>query len=187
MNSRYVKLAAAAVIALAIMLPVSYGTVKAIKKYFTVAEDSVTFEYPEPNGAVSYAYRRGVSVASTDATSEEEARAQLEEFFQLYREGKATEIKPGVWHATLSNGEEFAYAGNPERGGTEFTEEEKAQLKRQTDEINELRKAGKGERTFWKEVEENGTKTRLYKVRYTLSDGRVVTLTEGVGADGKAL
>jgi len=179
MNSRHIKLAVAAVVALAIMLPVSYGTVKAIKRYFTVAEDRVTFEYPEPNGAVSYMYGRSASVASTTAASEQEARAQLEEFLQLYRQGKATQIKPGVWLATLSNGEEFAYAGNPEHLTLEFTEQEKAQLKQQTDEIYELRKAGKGERTFWKEVEENGLRIRLYHVRYTLANGQVITMCEG--------
>ncbi len=180
MNSRYVKLAAAAVVALAITLPVGYGAVKAIKKYF-IAEDSVTFEYPEPNGGFSYTYSRSVSVASNDATTEQEARAQLEEFLQLYRQGKATEIEPGIWKATLSNGEEFAYGGNPENASKqlEFTEEEKVQLKQQADEINELRKAGKGERTFWKEVEDNGVRIRLYNVRYTLPGGQVVTICEG--------
>jgi hypothetical protein len=167
------------VFAPAIMLPVSYGAVKAIKKYFTVAEDRVTFEYPEPDGSFTCTYGRSVSVSSSDATSEQEARAQLEEFLQLYRQGKATQIEPGIWHATLSNGEEFAYGGNPEHSTLEFTEEEKAQLKRQTDEIHELRKAGKGQRTFGKEIEENGTRIRLYHVRYTLADDRVVTLCEG--------
>lgn len=179
MNSRYMKLAAAAVVALAIMLPVSYGAVKAIKKYFKIAQNSVTFEYSEPNGSFSYMYSRGVSVASTDATSEQEARAQLEEFLRLYQEGKATEIEPGVWRATLSSGEEFAYGGNPQNLKMEFTEEEKAQLKQQTDEIKELRKAGKGERTFWKEIEENGIRMRLYRVRYMLSNGQAVTICEG--------
>lgn len=179
MNSRHIKLAVAAVIALAIMLPVGYGAVQAIKKYFTVTEASVTFEYPGPNGVGAYTYGRRVSVTSTSATDEQEARAQLEEFLQLYREGKATQIKPGVWQATLSNGEEFAYAGDPEHATLEFTEQEKAQLKQQSDEINELRKAGKGERTFWKEVEYSGLRVRLYHVRYTLADGQVVTLCEG--------
>ncbi len=179
MNSRYIKLAAAAVIALAIMLPVSYGAIQAIKKYFTVTEASVMFEYPEPNGVGAYTYGRRVGVTSTSATNEQEARAQLEEFLQLYREGKAIEIKSGVWQATLSNGEEFAYAGDPEHTTLEFTEQEKAQLKQQSDEINELRKAGKGERTLWKEVEFNGLRVRLYHVRYTLANGQVVTLCEG--------
>ena len=183
MNSRHIKLAVAAVVALAIMLPVSYGAVKAIKKYF-VAEDRVTFEYPEPNGKTVYTYSRSKTIASTSATSEQEARAQFEEFLQLYREGKATEVQPGVWKATLASGEEFAYGGNPENGarGVEFTEEEKAQLKQQSDEINELRKAGKGERTLLKETEDNGVRIRLYNVRYTLSDGRVVTICEGEAA-----
>lgn len=139
MNSRHIKVAAAAVVALAIMLPVSYGAIKAIEKYFIV-QDTVTFEYPEPNG-VSISHMmvgRGISVANADANSQQEAQAKVK-----------------------------------------FTEEEKAQLKQQSDEIHELAKAGKGERTFWKEVEENGMHIRLYQVRYTLSDGQVVTVCEG--------
>lgn len=178
MISRRIKLAVAAVVAVAIMLPVGYGAAEVIKRYFVVAEDTVTFNYPEPNGATSYMYGRAVSVSSSSAASEEEARAELAEFLQLYRQGKATEVKPGIWKATLSNGEPFAYGGDPEHATLAFTDQEKAQLKQQTDEINELRRAGKGERTFWKEVERDGVRIRLYNVRYTLSNGQVVTICE---------
>jgi hypothetical protein len=144
-----------------------------------VTEACVTFEYPGPNNVGAYTYGRRATVASTSATNEQEARAQLEEFLRLYREGKAIEVKPGVWQATLSNGEEFAYSGDAEHATLDFTEQEKAQLKQQSDEINELRKAGKGERTLWKEVEYSGLRVRLYHVRYTLANGQVVTLCEG--------
>jgi hypothetical protein len=190
MISKRIRMAAAVVVALAVLLPVSYAAVEAVK-HFIVSEDKVSFEYPDPNGGVtSYVYRRSMSVASTDVENEEQARARVEEFRQLYQAGKAVEIKPGVWKATLADGTEFAYGGrDPARAGAgvQFTEEEKAQLKRQSDEVNELRKAGKGERTFLREVEENGMKIRLYQVRYTLSDGGVVTITEGTGPDGKTL
>ncbi len=190
MISKRIKIAAAAVVALVVLLPVSYAAVEAVK-HFIVSEDKATFEYPDPNGGVtSYVYGRSVSVTGTNVENEEQARARVEEFRQLYLAGKAVEIKPGVWKATLADGTEFAYGGSdPARAGAgaAFTDEEKAQLQRQSDEINELRKAGKGERTFLKEVEENGMKIRLYQVRYTLSDGRVVTITEGTGPDGKAL
>jgi hypothetical protein len=190
MISKRIRIAAAAVIALAVLLPVSYAAVEAVK-HFIVSEDKVSFEYPDPNGGVtSYLYGRTISVTGTDIANDEQARARVEEFRQLYLAGKAVEVKPGVWVATLADGTKFGYGGSdPARAGAgvEFTEEEKAQLKKQSDEINELRQAGKGERTFLKEVEENGMKIRLYQVRYTLSDGRVVTITEGTGSDGKAL
>jgi hypothetical protein len=191
MISKRIKIAAAAVVALAVLLPVSYGAIQAVKKYFTLSEDKVSFEYRDPNGGgTSYVYGRSIAVGGTGIENEEQARARIEEFRQLYLAGKAVEVEPGVWVATLSDGTRFAFGGSdPARAGAgvEFTEEEKAQLKRQSDEINELRKAGKCERTFLKEVEENGMKIRLYRVRYTLSDGRVVTLTEGTGPDGRAL
>jgi hypothetical protein len=183
MISKRIKLAAAAAVVLAILLPVSYAAVEAVVKYFTV-EDVVSFEYSEPNGMTSYAVKR-VTVVTTDAArNEAEARVQLEEFSQLYREGKAREIKPGIWQARLSNGELFNYGGDPERVTAQFTPGEKEQLKKQFDEINELRKAGKCERTFLEEIDCDGVKIRLYEVRYTLSDGKVVTLTEGTNADG---
>jgi len=168
------RVAAAATISIAVLLPLSYGAVKAVK-YF-IFEDQVTFEYPEDN----MVYTVGRSIPSYSTNNEEDARKKLEEFKKLYREGKAKEIKPGVWEATLSNGEEFAYEGNPEGINIEFTEEEKEQLKKQFDEINELRKAGKYERTFIKEIEVEvlkGVKFRQYKDRFTLSNGKVITLT----------
>jgi hypothetical protein len=189
MINKRIRIAAAAVVALAVLLPVSYGTIQAVKKYFTVSEDKVSFEYPDPNdGVTSYVYGRSVGVGGTDIENEEQARARIEEFRQLYLAGKAVEVKPGVWKATLADGTEFAFGGSdPARAGAgaEFTEEERAQLKKQSDEINELRKAGKCERTFLEEIERDGMKIRLYRVRYTLSDGRVITLTEGVGPDGR--
>jgi hypothetical protein len=140
----------------------------------------VSFQYPAPNdsGTTSYVFTR--TLRGADGADPETTRAQFEEFFQLYREGKATEIAPGMWRATLANGKEFTFTGNPETDrGAAFTEEEKARLQQVTEEINELRQAGKGERTFWKETENNGMRIRLYNVRYTLSNGEVITLCEG--------
>jgi hypothetical protein len=170
------RVAAAAVIAIAVLLPLSYGAVKAVKHL--IFEDKVSFEYPEDNAV--YTVKRSISVVGGDGTNnEEDARKKLEEFKKLYREGHAKEIEPGVWKATLSNGEEFAYAGDPERISVEFTEEEKEQLKKQFDEINELKRAGKYERTFIKDIEVDGIKISLYKDCFTLSNGKVITLTTG--------
>jgi hypothetical protein len=185
MISKRLKIAAAAVVALAILLPVSYAAVEAVVKYFTVEDiDVVSFQYNEPNNTMSYAVKRVTVVTTDTACNEAEARAQLAEFAQLYRDGKAREIKPGVWQARLSNGELFNYGGDPEHVTAQFTPEEKERLKKEFDEINALRKAGTCERTFLKEVEQDGVKIRLYQVRYTLADGKVVTLTEGANADG---
>jgi hypothetical protein len=54
-------------------------------------------------------------------------------------------------------------------------EEEAGRVNRET---RELKKAGKYERTFLKEVEINGVKRRIYTYRYTLSNGRVVAFNE---------
>ncbi|MHC4105177.1 MAG: hypothetical protein ACYSR9_09565 [Planctomycetota bacterium] len=57
-----------------------------------------------------------------------------------------------------------------------FDDEEQA--KRVWQETQELKKAGKYERTFLKEVERNGVKRRIYQYRYTLSNGEVVKFAE---------
>jgi hypothetical protein len=185
MISKRVKMAAA-VVALAVLLPVSYAAVEAVVKYFTISQDRVSFEVQEPNYAAGFAASRSISIGGTNIATEEEARARLAEFRRLYREGKAKEIQSGVWQVTLSNGELFSYAGDPERVTAVFTPEEKERMKKEFEEIAALQKAGKGERTLIKETEENGVKTRLYEVRYTLSTGKVVTLTEGTTSAGSA-
>jgi hypothetical protein len=100
------RVAAAAIVGIAAMLPLAYGATKVIK-YFTV--DGVK-----------------IIVKNSDIINkEEDARNALEEFGRLYREGKARQVKPGVWVVTLSNGEEFAYSGrNPERAGLPPTQED---------------------------------------------------------------
>ena len=133
------RVAAAAAIAIVVLLPLSYGAAKVIK-HFTIYE--FTFEYPKDNTV----YSVGSSLVAKDDTNintEEDARKVLEEFGKLYREGKATEVKPGVWQVTLSSGEKFAYGGrNPEWVG--LPDAEIKQLwKKLFDKIHERSKAGK--------------------------------------------
>lgn len=63
----------------------------------------------------------------------------------------------------------------------EYADEKQA--RRVYDEINQLRKAGKYEKTLIKEWVENGIVFQLYKVRYTLASGEVVTGNEGQAAN----
>jgi hypothetical protein len=58
----------------------------------------------------------------------------------------------------------------------DFADEEEA--RRVNQETRELKKAGKYERTFLKEIEINGVKRRIYTYRYTLSNGRVMAFNE---------
>lgn len=57
-----------------------------------------------------------------------------------------------------------------------FADEEEA--KRVWQETRELKKAGRYERTFLKEIERNGIRNRIYKYSYTLSNGMVVSFGE---------
>jgi len=174
------RVAAAAAIAIVVMLPLSYGAAKVIK-YFTTFE--ATFEHPEDNVVYSVSSSL-VAKGDTHINTVEDAKKSIEEFVKLYKEGKAKEVEPGVWVVTLSNGEEFAFAGNPEHAALPDSEK-KELFRKQFDEINELRKASKYERTFIKEIEKDGVKIRLYQDRFTLSNGKVVTLTSGEGTDAE--
>ena len=167
------RIAVAAAIAIAVLLPLSYGATKVVKKYFVTFE--AEFEYPEDNTV--YRTIQTTVTAGDDIKSEEDAKKVLEEFGRLYREGKAEEIRPGVWQVVLSNGEKFNYGGDPEILGLSEAERKKL-LKKQFDEIHELKKAGKYEKTYKPEHDYvvNGIKYRYFEARYVLSDGTVKTL-----------
>ena len=169
------RIAAMALIAIAIMFPLSYGAVK-IVKYFIM---ELTFEYPEDN--TTY-----VVTSTFEGKNEENIRETLEEFRKLYNEGKAEEVKPGVWVVTLSSGEKFAYAGdNPEQATLTFSEDEIQLLKEQFDEIHELRKAGDFEKIYKPEhdFEVDGVKYRYFEAHYTLSNGKVVRVGDSEPAE----
>jgi hypothetical protein len=176
------RAAAAAAIAIAVLLPLSYGAAKALK-HFVLMHDEVTFAYPQENA--TYTVTRAISVTGDNIANEQDAKKTLAEFKRLYSEGKADEVKPGVWVVTLADGEKFAYAGDPERINVEFTQEEKEQLKKQFDEINELRKAGKFEKIYKPEHDfvVDGVKYRYFEAWYTLPNGRVVKLGQSEPAD----
>lgn len=171
------RIAGAAAIALAAILPLCYGAVKVIRTF--TAE--VTFEYPEDK-TMYRASSTIVAKGDTYINTLEDARNAIQEFRNLYREGKAEEVKPGVWVATLSNGEQFAYAGDPEKPSLldMDTEEANEIFRERFEEIHELRKAGEFERTPLEDIERNGVIIRLYQDSFTLSDGNVVTLTSAV-------
>ena len=171
------RVAAAAAIAIAVLLPLSYGATKVVKKYFVTFE--AEFEYPEDNTV--YRTIQTTVMAGDDIKSEEDAKKvlkkALEEFGRFYREGKAKEVRPGVWQVILSNGGKFNYGGDPELLGLSEAEQKEV-LKKQFDEIHELKKAGKYEKTYKPEHDYvvNGIKYRYFEARYILSDGTVKTM-----------
>jgi len=163
----------AAAIAIMVLLPLSYGATKTVKRIIKTFE--VKFEYPEGGGV----YGVGGAIGSSEPNfTEEDALEKQQEFYQLYKQGKAEEVEPGVWVATLSNGKGFGYGGDPEMLGLSEAER-KEFLKKQFDEIHELRKAGKFERTFIKVIEVNGAPHRLYEDSFTLSNGKVIKMGAG--------
>ncbi len=169
------RVSTAAVIAIAVLLPLSFGATKVVKKYFTTFETK--FEYPQDDGGV-HVYAAGSAIGSSDPNfTEEDAHKAEREFYELYKQGKAKEVAPGMWMVTLSKGKGFGYSGDPEMLGLSEVEREKL-LKKQSDEIHELKKAGKFEKTYKPEHDYvvNGIKYRYFKARYVLSDGTVKTM-----------
>ena len=166
MKTKITKLAAAVIIGIVVLLPLAYGAAKIVKHFLI---DDI----------------RIVVKDSNKISTEQDAKNAIQEFGKLYREGKAKEVKPGVWVVTLSNGEEFACSShNPEWVGLSPEEKNKL-LKAQNEEIQKLRETGNFERTFIKEVEENGVKIRLYEDRFTLSNSKVITVTFSEGQPPK--
>jgi hypothetical protein len=176
------RVAAAAAIAIAVLLPLSYGATKTIKRIIKTFE--AKFEYPQDDGGVHVIGVRSGIASSDPNFTEEDAHKAKREFYELYKQGKAKEIAPGMWVATLSDGSRFGGNIDPELLGLSEAEQ-KELLKKQFDEIHELRKVGKYERTFIKEVEKNGVKIRLYEDSFTLSNGKVITMGAGEGEQVK--
>lgn len=171
------RVAAAAAIAIAVLLPLSYGATKTVKRIIKTFE--AEFVYPQDDGGVQ-AYKVGGGIGSNDPNfTEEDALKAQREFYELYKQGKAEEVEPGFWFAILSNGKGFGTRDPEMLGLLGLSEaEQKEFLKKQFDEIEELRKAGKFEKIYKPEhdFEINGVKHRFYFARYTLSDGTVKTV-----------
>lgn len=171
------RVAAAAVIAIAVLLPLTYGATQIIK--FVVDEFTVLYGVNDERAKYITAYAFNPTITGDCITNKEEAKKAEKEMLQLIKEGKAEEVNPGIYKGVLSNGEEVIYdtLGIP----IEILQSEnrKEKIKELTEEIQKLKKAGDFERTFLDEVENNGIKIRIYKHRYTLSNGSVITLTTG--------
>jgi len=171
------RVAAAAAIAVAVLLPLTYGATKIIK--FVVEEFTVIYGVDDEHAKYITAYTFNPTITGDCITNKEEAKEAEKEMLQLIKKGKAEEVSSGVYKGVLSNGEEVIYdtLGIP----IEILQSEnrKEKIKELTNEIQNLKKAGDFERTFLDKVENNGIKIRIYKHRYTLSNGSTITLTTG--------
>ena len=171
------RVAAAAAIVIGLMLPISYGAAKVIKKYFVLERKTLhTFNY----GDRTYSVGTCTTVAGDDFANEDEARKAYEEAKHLVKAGKAQEIAPGIYKVVLSDGTIMG-VGGPQA----FQSRE--ELKKQFDEIEELRKAGRFEKIYKPEHDfvVNGVKYRYFEARYTLSNDKVVTIGSSEPANAK--
>ena len=172
------RVAAAATIAVACLVPLSYGAAKIIK--FVTEEFVVTYGADDRNSSHITAYAFNPTVKGDCIDNREDAKLAEKEVLQLIKEGKAEKVSPGEYKATLSNGGEVTYdtLGIP----IEILQSENREegIKELTDEIERLKKAGEFERTFWKVLRTSkGYDLYLYKMRYMLSNGATITLNYG--------
>ena len=174
------RVAAAAAIAIACLVPLSYGAGKIIK--FVVEEFTVMYGFADEDGKHISAYSFNPTVKGDCINNKEDARQAEKEVLQLIKAGKAEEVSSGEYKAILSNGGEVRYdtLGIP----IEILQSEnrKEKIKELTDEIERLKKAGEFERTFLDVVKSSkGHDVYIYKMRYTLSNGATITLNHGTG------
>jgi len=114
------RVATAAAIAIAVLLPLSYGATKTVKRIIKTFE--AKFVYPQDDGGV-HVYGVGSAIGSSDPNfTEEDAREDQREFYELYKQGKAEEVEAGFWFAILSNGKGFG-TRNPEMLGLSEAEQ----------------------------------------------------------------
>jgi len=151
------RVAAAAAIAIAVLLPLSYGATKTVKRIIKTFE--AKFVYPQAG--------------------------KFERTFIKEVEKNGVKIRLYEDRFTLSNGKVITMGAgegvkgiDPELLGLSEAERKEV-LQKQFDEINELRKAGKYERTFIKEIEINGVMHNFYEDSFTLSNGKVIKMGAG--------
>ena len=172
------RVAAAAIIAIAVLLPLTYGATRIIK--FVVEEFNVIYGVDDEQTEYITAYEFNPTITGDCITNKEEAKEAEKEMLQLIKKGKAEEVSPGVYKGVLSNGGEVIYdtLGIP----IEILQSDnrKEKFKELTDEIEKLKKAGEFERTFLDVVKSpKGHDVYIYKTRYTLSNGVTITLNSG--------
>ena len=156
MSNRKTRIVIAALVAIAIGLPLSYGAVKGVKKIVH-----------------RFTWSRTI-VSSSGDLPEQEMKGIVEEAKKLIDEGKAKEVSPGVYEVTLPGNKKVKMAIRTS-DGSEMPEppDEAAAL---FDEVMQLRQSGDFERVEidrW--TEDDGTEVILYQDRFTLADGTVCT------------
>jgi len=157
------RIACAAAIAIACLIPISYGAVKIIKT-FTVEVEGVNITTAEKGDNIN---------------SEKEAKESIKEMLKIIRDGKAKEIRNDkgiyVYKGVRSDGEEFTFGSHSPIEPNGNLGEKRKEVRA---EAEKLREAGKFERTFLKEiVGENGMIIHLYEEVFTLSNGEVFSTT----------
>lgn len=105
MKTKITKFAVVVLIAIAVLLPLSYG---ATKLYTYIFEEEMN-KWTDANN-VTHVTTRKISIRGDNITNEKQAKKAHEEMIRLIKEGKAQEVSPGLYKGTLSDGTKFAFA-----------------------------------------------------------------------------
>ena len=177
MKTRLSKLTAAA-IAFACLVPLCYGVGKLVTTFVIV--DKVVVTFPDENNGGEIAYGGGSAVITDESLNDEEVAGEVEEeVAREFDKDVAKDVEDEV-------DKEVEERGHDLNGPDNATgREEMQQIFR---ELNELRQAGKFERTLVKEDEQNRITIRFYKDHFTLSSGKVITMdVQESWKDGKLI
>jgi len=169
------RIAAAVAIASMVLLPLTYGATKIIK--FVVEEFTFIYGVDDEHAEYITAYSFNPTIRGDCINNEEDAEQAEKEILQLIKEGKAEQINPNEYKAVLSNGGEVIYdtLGLPIE--ILLSENREEEIKKLTEQIENLRKAGEFERTFLDVVKSpKGRDVYIYKTRYILPNGVTISL-----------
>jgi hypothetical protein len=149
MNTKTMKITVIAIIALAVLLPLSYGAAKIIQSYRV--ERTAT-----------------IKVKAAEGFDEKKAQEALEYAKKVIEKGEAEEIRPGIYRVTLPDGEVVELGTTTSGSLDDMPPKMRAIL----EEVEKLREAGDFKDTLIDEyTKDDGTKVSIYEEVYTLSNG----------------
>jgi hypothetical protein len=120
---------------------------------------------------------RGFTTSKGWGSTDPDYKVKFEEFKTLFNAGKARETAPGEYAATLANGEEFRFKGDPNT--LSITKDEEETWKRMVDEAIDRKERGIYEKVYyprWMQEAMGGMPSpsgRFIMERYVLSGGKI--------------
>ena len=179
------RVACAAALAVACMLPLGFGATRMFRWFLVhqgpYGHEKVNVERADKKTATQIAtvttYRDDSFVTGENIRSAEDAQQAEREMIELIKEGQAQDVGGGVFRAILPAWGEVIYETHGLPLSVLTAEDRPAKIEAMYGEMERLRQAGKFESTLDREEQkEDGTRVRYYQERFTLSSGESVLI-----------